>query len=96
MSMLARIRTAALATAVAATTVATIAGPAVAADPRHDPRGGRGWQRPVEPSRHAPPRTYEPREKRHDNTARNVAIGIGALILGAILSDEARRARSYD
>lgn len=44
---------------------------------------------------HAPPPMHHDRH-RGDNVAKGVAIGLGALILGSILSSEASRRQHYD
>ena len=75
-----------------ATAVAALPALSASADAGHYRQGTYGGH---PHARHAPPpyQHYpEPRhEKRRDNSARNIAIAIGAVMLGAILAQELGR-----
>ena len=63
-----------------------------------------GYHAPAPVVRHAPPPTHygygHVEQRRHhgngDKIAKGVAIGVGALILGGILANEANRRRDYE
>lgn len=66
---------------------------------------GRGYgHAPAHPGYHAPRRYYggynhyqaPPRDRTGSKIAKGVAIGLGAVILGSILANEARRHNQYE
>jgi len=84
-------------TVIAAATLGTLAGAAQARDWAHDRGYGYGQRAPAY-GYHRPAPHYgyaERRDRRGERIATGVAIGVGALILGSILANEARRSNHY-
>lgn len=87
---------------IAAASLGTLAGTAQAGDWGHGrghgyDNGYRGNGYGYHRRGHAPHYGYaERRDRRGERIATGVAIGVGALILGSILANEARRNRHYD
>lgn len=85
---------------IAAATLGTVASSAQAGDWGHGRSYGYGYgHRAPAYGYHRPAPHYgyaERRNRRGERIATGVAIGVGALILGSILANEARRNRHYD